>query len=120
MNGEEKPVRGIVVWVYGGKPLQFKCSASEKFMWWKSVAVFKEPQKGWINWSWIKKTRVNIELDYVEPSGSSWNFCFYAEKNKDLLEESGKRLVWSKLVINRIHLSDVLKIVSIETKVEER
>lgn len=47
-------------------------------------------------------------------------FGFYAEKNEDLLEESGKRLVWSKLVINRIILSDVLKIVSIETKVKER
>lgn len=61
-----------------------------------------------------------MELNYVGPVGHYETFSFYSEKTKDLLEEYEKRLVWSKLVMNRSTLSDVLKIVSIETKVGEK
>lgn len=57
-----------------------------------------------------------MELNYVGPMGHYETFGFYSEITKDLLEESEKRLVWYKLVINRSTLSDALKIVSIEKK----
>lgn len=45
-------------------------------------------------------------------------FLAFIEKNKDLLKEFEKRLVWFKLVINRIILGDALRIGFMEIKVE--